>query len=754
MSNLLHSTPVDGLLKKHVEMAAEIKNLDSDMQMLVYENYNKFISATDTIRRMKDNVAGMETSMSLLLETVTAVRAKSDGVNMTLSRRREAIEQLNGTRSLLRKVQFIFDLPKRLRTFLAEENYSSAVSAYMGALPMLTAYGKTSFQKCREEAEEVVQIITQRLKELVQLLPRTSLHYKCLTQEIVLSEDIPLQRRREATFLLQQLKQPVEELMEFYLTEHWERLLTAARHAALQEGIATPKTPRSLLHSLNQSFMDDFEKSASNFREIFPMAEKRLLEATKHLFDEYFSSVEQSFGPDSRAPTATELVGALRTLSADVVSSHKLVPEANLPDRASQFMERAVRRHSNTEAVLVNARSRAARLPGVSMPSMSTDLQDGDLDLPVRHQSSNNRLHEALEAAQAAVLDGSLLVIQDLEILLDDEVELLAGWRDVYVDLVQQCFQDYCTSLQVQFIKLCLENRVTLESDRVHQGSPPGLVLFLSRLAHYMEQMVIPRITEYLDGESQRLGRLVRKSMATPNWLKYKEPRGVRMIVDLLLQEVDLFGAHVAAMEDDVQQLLEPGPRRLLSKSRAVGDNSAGSSVRTREGERWRDVGDGRERGEAEGGSRARTKLLERDVAKLFAQKLELFKKLEDNQFVLICLNISDTCTLRLSDSRTVIPQASVVSTVVKLGLKSFQECVRLETFGKNGYRQIQLDMLYLRQPLRDCVDDSTVVDLLLDEVCAAAAERCFDPVPLDKSFAEAIVLDKRTKESSLLPPH
>ena len=30
----------------------EIKSLDSDMQTLVYENYNKFISATDTIRKV------------------------------------------------------------------------------------------------------------------------------------------------------------------------------------------------------------------------------------------------------------------------------------------------------------------------------------------------------------------------------------------------------------------------------------------------------------------------------------------------------------------------------------------------------------------------------------------------------------------------------------------------------------------------------------------------------------------------------
>lgn len=43
---------LDSLLRRHFEMAAEIKNLDTDLQMLVYENYNKFISATDAIKRL------------------------------------------------------------------------------------------------------------------------------------------------------------------------------------------------------------------------------------------------------------------------------------------------------------------------------------------------------------------------------------------------------------------------------------------------------------------------------------------------------------------------------------------------------------------------------------------------------------------------------------------------------------------------------------------------------------------------------
>lgn len=61
----------DLLLKKHstdligedTRMIHEIRSLDSDMQMLVYENYNKFISATETIKRMKNNVEAMEEDM-------------------------------------------------------------------------------------------------------------------------------------------------------------------------------------------------------------------------------------------------------------------------------------------------------------------------------------------------------------------------------------------------------------------------------------------------------------------------------------------------------------------------------------------------------------------------------------------------------------------------------------------------------------------------------------------------------------------
>lgn len=50
-------------------MSGDIKSLDADMQRLVYENYNRFITATDTIRDLKSNIDAASPSMTRLHDT-------------------------------------------------------------------------------------------------------------------------------------------------------------------------------------------------------------------------------------------------------------------------------------------------------------------------------------------------------------------------------------------------------------------------------------------------------------------------------------------------------------------------------------------------------------------------------------------------------------------------------------------------------------------------------------------------------------
>lgn len=52
LNKLMKEQNLAELMDKENEMLRHIRSLDSDMQTLVYENYNKFISATDTIRKV------------------------------------------------------------------------------------------------------------------------------------------------------------------------------------------------------------------------------------------------------------------------------------------------------------------------------------------------------------------------------------------------------------------------------------------------------------------------------------------------------------------------------------------------------------------------------------------------------------------------------------------------------------------------------------------------------------------------------
>lgn len=62
----------------------DTQTLHSDMQTLVYENYNKFISATDTIRKMKTDFKQMETEMSLLMSKMSTINEFSGQITGTL----------------------------------------------------------------------------------------------------------------------------------------------------------------------------------------------------------------------------------------------------------------------------------------------------------------------------------------------------------------------------------------------------------------------------------------------------------------------------------------------------------------------------------------------------------------------------------------------------------------------------------------------------------------------------------------------
>nr|CAB3493305.1 unnamed protein product [Digitaria exilis] len=223
MNVLVQQSNLEGLLQRHVKMAAEIKNLDTDLQMLVYENYNKFISATDTIKRMKTNIVGMEANMEQLLS------------------------------------KFIYDLPSRLNKCIKTEAYADAVKFFTGAKPIFEAYGDTSFQDCKKASEEAMDLVIQHL------------------QAKLYSDSEPIEARAEAVVLLKQLKFPVDNLKS-NLLEKLEDCLLNLQNEPTQASIGDisktfrayliifPDSERRLIELAQALFSNRYETVRENLK--------------------------------------------------------------------------------------------------------------------------------------------------------------------------------------------------------------------------------------------------------------------------------------------------------------------------------------------------------------------------------------------------------------------------------------------------------------------------------------------------------
>ena len=82
VKKLLLSKGLRDLLNHDDQMVQQIKSLDGDMQRLVYENYNKFISVSETIKLIKNNVEIMESDMNTLKEKMEQVTKNSASLEL------------------------------------------------------------------------------------------------------------------------------------------------------------------------------------------------------------------------------------------------------------------------------------------------------------------------------------------------------------------------------------------------------------------------------------------------------------------------------------------------------------------------------------------------------------------------------------------------------------------------------------------------------------------------------------------------
>ncbi|KAJ1956350.1 hypothetical protein EC988_001397, partial [Linderina pennispora] len=157
LKKLLVDKGVAGLLEADNELVTEIRHIDGDMKTMVYENYSKFISATETIRKMKEDADYMDAEMEKLTKRVNEISTRTDTVNSKFAEKREAIQRLNAEHRLMSKLQFLFALPDQLNKSIGKGEFVEAARLWSRTQPLLEHYRQLGvFASVEKDGKEIM----------------------------------------------------------------------------------------------------------------------------------------------------------------------------------------------------------------------------------------------------------------------------------------------------------------------------------------------------------------------------------------------------------------------------------------------------------------------------------------------------------------------------------------------------------------------------------------------------------------------
>uniref|UniRef100_A0A3B5QZD1 Vacuolar protein sorting-associated protein 51 homolog n=1 Tax=Xiphophorus maculatus TaxID=8083 RepID=A0A3B5QZD1_XIPMA len=687
-------------------MVKQIRSLDSDMQTLVYENYNKFISATDTIRKMKNDFKKMEDEMDCLSANMAAITDFSASISSTLQDQHAQITKLSGVHTLLRKLQFLFELPARLNKCLELQAYAQAVSSHRRARCVLQQYSHLpSFKGIQDDCNAIMEKLAQELRQKFR-------------DGGTSAKDLS-----ECVELMLQLDEPAEELCDKFLSHARSRLeLDLQGLETLSLPSPTPNT--DILEFIDRGcneFVSSLCLVITSYQELFINHAQtgELLQAfVDDLAARYFSLVERRIQEEKGVGDNSLLVRALDRFHRRLQAVAKLLPGSAVPNRGTEIVIRAA-----TERV----KQYLSALQSFYMDSL-TDVRQALATPRLSVAGAGASLPELLSSLSASILNQIKSVLASVHLFTAKDIT----FSNKPYFKGEFCSQGVRENLVVNFIRfVCQSSRQFCESAGDKGGStPPALLLLLSRLCLDFETSTISYILTLTDeqflvqhqnpitpvtalcGEAREaaqkllnhyvkvqgliISQMLRKSVETRDWVNTIEPRNVRAVMKRVVEDT-------TSIDVQVGLLYEEGVRKAHSSDSSKRTFSVYSSSRQQP----------RYAASYTPSAPMDTNLLS-NIHKLFSERIDIFSSVEFNK-------------------------VSVMTGIIKISLKTFLECVRLRTFGRYGLQQIQVDCHYLQMYLWRFVSDENLVHFLLDEIVGSAAHRCLDPSPMEQSVIEVI---------------
>ena len=571
------------LMAQEGEIVKQIQGLDSDMQTLVYENYNKFISATETIRKMRVDFRSMESEMEQLASSMTTITTFSSEISDKLRGGRQEVARLSGAHSTLQKLQFVLELPEKLQESVEEGRHAQAVQDWLQAERALQHYrNMPSFAGIQDDCDKIME----ELK--LELSGRFS------------QPECDGEKLGEAVDLLRQLGWPGDDLCDRYLQHCGVGLLSHLASLQAQIDLMTGKLDNKeivIMDSLQfvdegcNNFLAELSLAATGYNNTFnnpatgvlePLAGSKLTEWLEKLMEKYLLVMQERLSLEHNMEDCSLLVRSLDRFYRRLTVTNKLIPGLDMIKAgldvvlavAQQFSVSASRQLEEKFADrIMDARQTIAQ------PRKGSDQALNLQEVGTRLLSGITENLKSVLLTLQSFLDPELCfsaktyfttrycvgIVQDQVLLLHldhlvGECRKLATTRTVS-PAVMLVLARTCLDLHTN----TTNHLAGLVAQQFHLLEVPSMAKANSALSEVSQYL----LDQYVKAEAADLSLMIRKSVEARDWLSTVEPRSVRAVMKRVIEDVTV-------IEQQVGQLYEEGHRKVRSSdsSRTFGHRS------------------------------------------------------------------------------------------------------------------------------------------------------------------------------------
>ncbi|CAG9136974.1 unnamed protein product [Plutella xylostella] len=562
MEKLLKVANLKQVMDKEAEIVTQSQFLQSEMQTLVYENYNKFISATETVRKMRSDFKIMQEEMNKLTENMSKISSFSDQISESLHESETSLSRLCATRQLLDKLQFLFLLPSQLNTAINEGRYTDAVHDYTHAQRVLHKYGnQPSFQSIQTECSEIIYSLKNTLRERL------------------LSPDTTAAELAESVSLLRQLQETDSSLQDIFLNcsksrldQHLQTLNSMVETTDILEWVE--KCNNTLLADLGIIISCYHEMFQENYDTHLPEFAEVVMSQVYHLFNQVVK-VPENIGTEILIRGLDKYFRKLQAMT-DIISSEVMANKA-MEAVVQCINHKATIQQQNIQNQFKESLMKV-RQSLASKGSESADLKDILNSLQVylmqKIQASlldlmaflQNNLSFGLKPWCArAVSDACWNIISETMINLSDMVTKMAN--------TQNSSNNIPFELLLILAKLCLElqesgvSTLHTHLQKLLEETAPGLQLE-GRDAGGALGPLGAAAQAALDAQVRHAGttaaQMLRVSVLARDWLRAPEPRGPRAVCRRVVETLAAADAAAAQLFPSSVKASSDSSRRTI----------------------------------------------------------------------------------------------------------------------------------------------------------------------------------------------